>query len=160
MLSARPNATKQRRWVGFIASARYKWCCHNCVNMFDYIAMVLSGTSLTTIYILLTAWIFSLAFSIIPGNIIAKLGFPARLDCQTNLPGHAVRWARGDNTVLRPAECNCYTLSNSSLYFNQTTPATGGDYTCFIFGQTFAAINGSITIAGESCIITNIIIVN
>ena len=95
--------------------------------------------------------IYFLVFSVKPGNIIAKLGLPARLDCQTDEPGSFIRWSYGGDTttVLQPAECNCITLSNFSLYFNQTTHATAGDYTCLVFGASFGRINGSIAIAGE-----------
>ena len=105
------------------------WLCHDCT--FSYILF--------------------LVFSVKPGNIIAKLGLPARLDCQTDEPDSFVRWSYGGDitTILQPAECNCITLSNNSLYFNQTTHATGGDYTCLVFGASFGRINGSITIAGE-----------
>ena len=85
-----------------------------------------------------------------------RIGFPARLDCKVNTNGF-VRWSVGATKIMLPSPgCNCIVLGNSSLYFNETTHATGGDYTCAIFGGPFGEINGSITIAGKNVIYTYI----
>ena len=103
--------------------------------------------------IFLTTRFFRLVFSVTPGNVIAKLGFPARLDCQLAMPeGAYVGWALGDGTtIIDYTTCNCRILSNGTLYFNETTPVIGGNYTCLVLAGAHrgTAVVGSITIAGE-----------
>ena len=95
--------------------------------------------------------------SISPINVIASLGSPARLDCRLDNPSTYIRWALGDGlTMINYDQCNCIVLtmvSNSSLvrslYFNETTQGTAGNYTCLTIGRNFDSVVGSIAIAGE-----------
>ena len=97
--------------------------------------------------------------SISPRNVVASLGSPARLDCHLDNPEPStyIRWALGDGlTMINYNQCNCTMLSlvsnssvDSSLYFNETTQGTAGNYTCLTIGRNFDSVVGSIAIAGE-----------
>ena len=90
-----------------------------------------------------------LVFTVKPGDIIARLGSPARLDCQTDMPDTLIRWSRGDDTMVNFDTCNCQMLSNFSLYFNETTLNAGGVYVCLTLESPPSRATGSITIAGK-----------
>ena len=92
---------------------------------------------------------FFTAFSLLPENLTARIGFPARLDCQTNITNGFIRWARGaDHQMINAATCtNCTRLSNYSLYFQRIDQSHGGRYTCVIVGLQYR-VDVYLTVAG------------
>ncbi|XP_065920047.1 immunoglobulin superfamily DCC subclass member 4-like [Dysidea avara] len=83
-------------------------------------------------------------FSIVPGNIVAKVGFPAILNCRAS-GNDIVRWTH--NQVPIPDDgCNCRKLENDSLVINVVTSSHEGTYTCFIPPGS-KRVDGSIVVA-------------
>ena len=94
---------------------------------------------------------FFIGFSLLPKNLTARIGYPARFDCQTNITGAFIRWARGaDHQMINAATCtNCTRLSNSSLYFESIDQSHGGRYTCIILASGLQhRVNVYLTVAG------------
>ena len=92
-------------------------------------------------------------FSLLPKNLTARPTFPARFDCQTNVTGAFIRWARGTNyQMIGPSVCrNCTILSNGSLHFQRIEESHGGQYTCIILangGGTQYRADVYLTVAG------------
>ena len=73
----------------------------------------------------------------LPRNITARISFPARFDCQTNISNRFIRWSIGlGNEMLSETNCpGCDQMANSSLYIPTVARAHGGLYTCFIVGE-------------------------
>ena len=87
----------------------------------------------------------------LPRNITARISFPARFDCQTNISLRFIRWSVGlNNEMLSESNCaGCDQIDNSSLYIPSVTRAHGGLYTCFIVGGTTTPkVRVYLTVAG------------
>ena len=98
--------------------------------------------------------VFFTEFSILPSNVTATIGFPARFDCQAN--NGYTRWAKGSNLLMITSiNCDgCQIYSNGSLAFASVNLSHRGLYVCFIIRSGTQvnprpSINVYLTIPGQ-----------
>lgn len=81
---------------------------------------------------------------------MAKVGFPAILNCQATDSGALIRWAHNQLSIAITNDdpCDCQILPNNSLMIRSVVPSHEGTYTCFIFPGA-KKVEGSIVVAGK-----------